>query len=585
MLRADDKNAFEQVQGEQQMTLLDRYPAIILYSAVCLWLAVGVFYFSGYRYLSLLGLYFLAVLTGYIATYRLFSYWRLRIRYRGHGDFFTATRYILPSAFLVITPALILGHYYTLGFFPLSKALAAQSPMEFALVRQSITADASAFWNYSASLLTRAVLPFFLVYFYIAKKKTSWFIWVIMATVYCLSLLQKSYIVIVFVPLILSLVFLKKYRTALLISLLPVVGAYLLFFASNNVTAKLWSNFSPTAIIQTTGEASGAPTQKAAASDSGVRVTNPFGAQPIPTSGGQVLRTDHSQGVSFAVFQYDFGKVVELEAAGVKDLRFTGGRAGAVMEYSEDGQNYRQYGSTLWVIDRPKTFFRQEPVRARYFRLSFNRFSWDGYAELGDFAIKQENTIVRYNHYYGDDWFDKMASESAFTRLSWIIEDALERFLSLPMMERIILAPGRGVVMWFDTFPQLLPFAQGSGYRVMAKMQGSEYVNLDRMVYDVNHPDMAAKGLLGTENAASFMIDYANFGKLGLVVSGFLLGLILCLVEALFHNDGRHFIIFNFYPIFILSSTALSSTIVSGGWGLTLILYFILLRNIEKKSV
>ena len=79
-------------------------------------------------------------------------------------------------------------------------------------------------------------------------------------------------------------------------------------------------------------------------------------------------------------------------------------------------------------------------------------------------------------------------------------------------------------------------------------------------------------------NVASFMYDYVNFGLLGLVLSGILLGIIFTYLEKLFKNDFNMKLVVNLIPILILSSQALTTLLFSGGWALSVILYFYFIK-------
>jgi len=147
---------------------------------------------------------------------------------------------------------------------------------------------------------------------------------------------------------------------------------------------------------------------------------------------------------------------------------------------------------------------------------------------------------------------------------------------------RILLVPGKIVGEWFDVIPEQKPYLYGDGYRLLAKIKGTEFVNYSIELYPILRPVYIARGLQGSVNAASFMYDYANFGVLGLILSGILLSLLLVLIELIFTSDFQNKLSLNLFNIMILSSAALSTTILSGGWFFIVLLYVLFKKQLTN---
>jgi len=143
------------------------------------------------------------------------------------------------------------------------------------------------------------------------------------------------------------------------------------------------------------------------------------------------------------------------------------------------------------------------------------------------------------------------------------------------LAERVILLPGEIVSKWFDIIPEQKPFLYGCGYRFLAPILGCSYVEYQTELYPVFFPDYARRGFKGTVNTASFVYDYANFGKVGLVISGILLSILIFFIENLFEFDLVFNLSLNAFYVFMLSSSALSTLLFSGGWALILLLFFV----------
>ena len=160
----------------------------------------------------------------------------------------------------------------------------------------------------------------------------------------------------------------------------------------------------------------------------------------------------------------------------------------------------------------------------------------------------------------------------------------LEQIL-LNLYQRTTVVPGEMVVRWFETVPENKPFLWGSGYRLLALLKGEEFRNYSVELYPLFYPEFAKKGFKGSMNTASFMYDYANFGKIGLVLSGILLALIIVFLHALFGEDFHSKISINAFSILFLSSAAITTTLFSGGWGVMILLYLVLMRSNESTEL
>lgn len=142
---------------------------------------------------------------------------------------------------------------------------------------------------------------------------------------------------------------------------------------------------------------------------------------------------------------------------------------------------------------------------------------------------------------------------------------------------RIALVPGHVVSKWFDYIPQKLPYTHGYNIRPIALISGKNYqdYNYSRMIYDLEFPEDAKNGLKGTANVAHFMNDYASFGFWGLFFSALQVVIIIQLLQHIFKNNISDLISFNLNFMLALSSTALTTTLFSGGWALMIVYYFL----------
>ena len=153
------------------------------------------------------------------------------------------------------------------------------------------------------------------------------------------------------------------------------------------------------------------------------------------------------------------------------------------------------------------------------------------------------------------------------------------------LAERVLVVPGQVVGDWLNAFPAIFPFEHGCGYRFLSTVLGCEFINNSILMYQHYFPENAAQGILGTYNAAHFAEEYANFGPLGLVVSAVLANAVLFAAAwATAGRDTATIVAINFPFIASLSSAALQTTLVSGGWLAMVALSLVLLPRLEADA-
>lgn len=140
---------------------------------------------------------------------------------------------------------------------------------------------------------------------------------------------------------------------------------------------------------------------------------------------------------------------------------------------------------------------------------------------------------------------------------------------------RVLITPGEVVSGWFEAIPSKKPYLNGDGFSIIAKLKGTEFVNYNAELYPILKPEYAEQGLTGTVNTATFVREYSNWGYWGLIMSGLFLGLFFAALTSLFEGAKKLSLCLNLVPIFFLSSTSIFTSLLSGGWGVTLFLIFL----------
>ena len=162
------------------------------------------------------------------------------------------------------------------------------------------------------------------------------------------------------------------------------------------------------------------------------------------------------------------------------------------------------------------------------------------------------------------------------------------------LLHRVLLLPGDVVAQWFATFPDKIDYEEGCGYRFVARLLGCEFKNNPEQLYAMYYPESFHAGVQGTYNAAHFAEEYANFGPMGLALSGILAAVALAMAAIATCRAGLPAAIaLNLSAIMALTSGALHTTLLSGGWMTVMVLAYALyppaapalrgnLRKVEK---
>ena len=153
-------------------------------------------------------------------------------------------------------------------------------------------------------------------------------------------------------------------------------------------------------------------------------------------------------------------------------------------------------------------------------------------------------------------------------------QPALPLWLRIPIgiADRTIIRPGEVMGKWFEVIPKDKPYLYGDGYKIIAKIKGNEFHTYTTELYPILYPKYHERGLTGSVNCASFVREYSNFGYLGLVLGGILVGFVVFITHIYFGEDRILSISLNIFPLLMVSSKSLMTILFSGGWGLTLLL-------------
>ena len=124
---------------------------------------------------------------------------------------------------------------------------------------------------------------------------------------------------------------------------------------------------------------------------------------------------------------------------------------------------------------------------------------------------------------------------------------------------------------WLETYPSEAPFEGGCGYSWASKIADCKFVNLANKIWKKYYPDLEARGLNGTVTAADYVQAYANFGMIGIVASGAVIGIIIVLLGIAFPDPAIR-VALNTLPLALTFESVLTTLLNSSGWGITIAL-------------
>lgn len=356
----------------------------------------------------------------------------------------------------------IVLHFLYLGHVPVFAGVASNDYFDIMRIRQSVFFEAPTLFRYLPNIILKSLLPFLLLYYCVIGRRRAFLIALGVGTFYGVALMNKMFVVILYAPLILYLLFNRRFRFAAGMSLISVAALALLVFVQNpHVRPEFWT-----------------PREMATASGTPLVVEAPA-IQPRQTE--------------LAVYPI-------LQAVDVK-------------------------------------------------------------------LSTSPNLVLQF--------LGTLFEASAYP--------ALQFFETVYL--RIFVVPGQVVTVWFSNIPSRLPFANGCGYRFVAAIRGCEFQFYPSLVHDIENPILVREGVRGTMTAASFMEDYANFGYAGLVMSGALFAFLLAFIARMFSGDWRWALILNFIPIAMMIELPLSTVLLTGGWAVTIMLYFIFRDRLRTASL
>lgn len=136
----------------------------------------------------------------------------------------------------------IVLHFSYLGHVPVLAGIASNDYFDIMRIRQSVFFEAPVVFRYLPNIILKSLLPFLLLYYCVTGRRRAFLVALGVGTFYGVALMNKMFVVILYAPLILYLLFSRRFLFAAGMALIPVAALALLVFVQNpQVRPELWT--------------------------------------------------------------------------------------------------------------------------------------------------------------------------------------------------------------------------------------------------------------------------------------------------------------------------------------------------------
>ena len=207
---------------ENIKSLVRNHTLLSIYTVVFLGLLYGVYVTSGGIYIPSMLLYIFSL----FGFYLIFFFFQKRSKKEWLIDRLSLKKEI-PHYYLTIPVLLVLVVLFiTLGHSPPISAIGVADPNDISLIRDRIFEDAHYLIKYASSFCIKGALPFLVLYLYLKDHKLWYWIILIVGAFYAFSMMQKSYIFVIILPVLVYVILEKKYLQIL--KYIVIISAYII---------------------------------------------------------------------------------------------------------------------------------------------------------------------------------------------------------------------------------------------------------------------------------------------------------------------------------------------------------------------
>jgi hypothetical protein len=207
-------------------TFITRHAVLSLHLAITGLLLVGLVQRTQFRYLPDVAIYMTALLAAYAVLQRIPSKGRLHFELA----FISVKSFV--QVVLCVQLALMIIHWAYLGDVPLWKALHQQDDLAIVSIRRAAGEDVPWLLGYASHFMIKACVPFALVLAWPWDRRYFWCLSAA-AVVYAASLLAKSFVITLFVPIWIAFLIGRQWRRLFILSGVFLVLTIALSTAAN----------------------------------------------------------------------------------------------------------------------------------------------------------------------------------------------------------------------------------------------------------------------------------------------------------------------------------------------------------------
>jgi len=134
---------------------------------------------------------------------------------------------------ITIIILLFVGHLVSINGLPAFECFDITHLSKAVELRKGITTRAHPIWNYISSINIKALIPFAIVLFWHKEQKLYYWIVIFVGCLYAFTLMQKSHILAIFIPMIIVCVYEKKWLQLIQYSIPIIVVIGTLVYVTN----------------------------------------------------------------------------------------------------------------------------------------------------------------------------------------------------------------------------------------------------------------------------------------------------------------------------------------------------------------
>lgn len=220
----------------------------VFYSCIFFILFTGVALAGSTRYLGYLALYFVFFVVFYFIFRRAIRTITEKIRSRVCLNFKVFNKHVnydmLMALILGLGTAFMVFHFSYLEGIPVLTSAEIDNYYAIMHVRQDIFLDAPILYRYIPNFLVKSILPFSILYFFYNKCFKSMLVVMLLGSFYALALMNKIFILLIFLPLAVYCIATFRWRIIPLVVAIPAVGIALLIFVQNpQIRPDAWQHY------------------------------------------------------------------------------------------------------------------------------------------------------------------------------------------------------------------------------------------------------------------------------------------------------------------------------------------------------